>query len=486
MKTLRIGHFVLICFTLLTGCTRFWDVHPNKEIYSPIDFSYYTVEEKKGQYGSFLKDSASVSFSIVEKDTSLKYGLLAFYDSLSPGLLIKKNLISGPFEFYKALADPSPSSRKLVRKADVKINPIKGQFIYFVLVGYTKDSTISYYSQGYIRVQISPWTHFTDLTGFSTQYQVRLFSANNKLQYVKYTIESMFFYEYDSLANNWIEKGKLSSRLCTYTDCNANQAAGKSVTNIPLIYFRNNQYHILVNTFALGAPNYKYATGEIILDQDFKFKAYSEFSYSVTPLNYHLADLQSDTLRLLYRQPNIRTRGGIEFGESDLSGFYRYPADATARTYYPITDELNPTGIFMLIGSKLLVTAPVQKTFSVVDLSRGQFKTEPSIPYPSTDLIWQPDAQARRFVVIPEGNQAYLMNNNLNLYRITFSSPTTLAFTDQGLSWFPANSPTAFNQGFLYKGKLIYLVNDYQLWSLDPNRLSGGIVTPDAVSVVRF
>lgn len=490
-KLLQFTLLALALLSVMSSCNQLFDVPP-RDIYSPIELGTATASYALSPYkylnvhgdttSEGIKNSA-VRFAI--KDTTLKYGAVLFYDSLSAHNLVKNGLLAGVPEFYPAGRDRKPSEKTV----NLKIDPLKGQFQYIVPVGYNKDSTRIYTAKGYVRIKISPWTRIKDLEFYSTlQYRVKLFQGNGKLGYLKYDQLQIYSYELDPSSYKWISKSNFAANVCK-GGCPSRSGSSipiekDVVTFVENAYFYNKQYHFIVNTYALSDLPFRYRIGEVLTDQNLAFSGHQELAYSTQPLSFYASDFQRDTLRFLYERPNVTTRPNpLNNNPIDYtvpSGGFRPPAGSY--TIWPVSESLVDPTISLFIGQKLVINSGVSPSrFTVFDLSKGQFKNVGTANFTG---VWTPAAP--RLITIADGNQAYLVNSNLNLYRVTVKPDNTPVFQNFYSEWFPGNSANAISQGILYQNKLLFLVNDYQLWEFDPNQLTIDFSRPGAVTIVSL
>lgn len=484
-KLLHFSVLALTLFWVMSGCNKLFDVPP-KGIYSPIQLGQTKVSYTLDSY-NFLQANGDTTQELIKnstlrfpvKDTTLKYGAVLFYDSLSAYQLVKTGIMTGGAEFYTT-DQISTRTEKIVK---VRIDPIKGQFQYIVPVGYSKDSTKIYAAQGFVRTKISPWTRLKDLDFYSTQqYRVKLFQGNGRLCYLKYDQVQMDTYELDPTVARWVSKSSFPVNVCK-SGCSGSSYISNSgssiVVDVENAYYSNNQYHLIAKTFSLEDQYYKNRFHDLLLDQQFKYLSQNVLDYSSKDLKFHCSDFQKDTLRLLYNRPDYTTRP--QFPPLDLTilaGFYKPATGSTTR--WPITESLVGPTISMFIGQKLVINSEAsQSRFVVFDLSKGQFNRVRSVDFTG---VWTPGNT--RLITIADGNQAYLLNSNLNLLKVTVPVLNVPVFENFYRDWFPGNSANAITQGILYQGKLVFLVNDYQLWEFDPNQLSINFNRPGAVTIV--
>ena len=470
MKNLFIPIALLVLGVgCLSSCSTLFDVAP-KTIYSPIDLSKTSLKQFFGKYRE-PTDSATVTFTV--NDPALTYGMVVFYDSISTINLIKKNQLSGTFDFYPAgTSAGSPSTQT----AKAKINPIKSkeQFQYFVPIGYTKDSTKIYYAQGYVRMKISPWTHFTDLPGYSTQYAILLFQVDDTLAYVKYNANSqdfIFLYEYDFSKKTWITKGKTQNEFCKGGCTYMNTPYQQRVDYIFKGYYVNNTYHLIADISSTLSGNLKYRSGEIILDQNFNYKTIDSTSNSSVSGNYiYVTDIQNDTLRVIYTFSN---ENKILF----TAGYYTN-IQSGIRSVYTADENITLPYVSLVIKNKLLVNSYSKgNTFTVYDLNKGQIKKINTVTYTDQAKVWAPTDRVTNLIGFSNGDYGYILNNNLNLYKVTINEKNEPVFSNFYATWFPSNSYFGISQGLLYKDKanktqLIFLVNENELWSFDPEKIA--------------
>ncbi len=475
------------CIGLLSSCNRLFEVEP-RGIYSPIELGAikvsYTLDPYKylNVYGDTIRESiknSTLRFSV--NDTTLKYGAVLFYDSLSAYRLVKNGVLTGVPEFYSA----ERISSRTEKTVKVRIDPIKGQFQYIVPVGYSKDSTRIYAAQGFVQTKISPWTRLKDLDFYSTrQYRIKLFQGNGRLAYLKYDQQQMDGYELDPVSSRWAGKFSFPVNVCK-SGCSGYSYSGSTnsfniLIDVETVFYGNSQYRIIAKGLSLG-DLYRYRIHELLLNQQFNYLSQSVLDYSSKEIRFYASDFQKDTLRLLYNRPDYTTRP--QFPPIDftiLSGFYKSTTGSLNR--WPITESLVDATISLFIGQKLVINSGAsQSKFTVFDLSKGQFRNVGTANFTG---VWTPASS--RLIAIADGNQAYLLNSNLNLYRVTVKPDNTPVFENFYANWFPGNSANAISQGVLYQGKLLFLVNDYQLWEFDPSQLTIDFNRPGAVAIVSL
>lgn len=493
MKTRFIWLLVLVNSMLLSGCSRLFEVPP-KTIYSPIELNAKLTPVK-------LSESVC-KVRFIGSNPNLRYGALLFYDSLAASSFIRERKTVGRVQVVTGVRSSSAMPNEFITDT-IRFDNTRGQYLYITPIAYTSEDSLAiwnrldfnkaYSSQGYIRLKISPWTYVTDLPGPAFEKTPVLFPVGNKLFCIKYEgyfayrSDIIYGYELDAASGQWTEKGKFQNKYCQVcvnpVPTDPSQAPTiRYITGINSAYFANNEYHLLVNTWRTGGTGLlRHGIGEVITDQNFASKALNINFEHFQSSYYSLADVQSDRAVIIRNSPTSQPTGNAY-----LTAGYSTTLSTNKSAFYNTKESISPS-VACVVSNKLIAnSSELVNTFSVYDLDDVGLKKLTTVAYADRNKLWIPTDVTNRVLSISKGDHAFLLNNLLNIYRVTLNTKNEPVFTSIYSGWFPANSATAFNQGIVIGDVLWFLVNSDELWTINPNQLTIDFTRPGAVSIVTL
>lgn len=487
-KLLQFTPLALTLCWSLSGCNKLFDVPP-REIYSPIELDGKLLPQKISE--------AVCKVRFVGNDATLTYGALVFYDSLAAASFVQERKTVGRVQFVTAIRSSTATANQFISDT-IKFDNTKGQYLYITPLAYRSEDSLAirtqqdyrkaFSSQGYIRLKISPWTHVTDLPGPTLGFTPVLFPIKNNLFCIKYDSfsksDTIYSYEFDPTTIKWTGKGRFQNELCQ-GKCQSRDPTRPTrlyITGINNAYFANNEYHLFVNTYLAGDGFLqRYGIGEVITDQNFAYKTTSSFLNNVLPSYYSLINVQDDRAIAIRNSLNSQPTGNPY-----LTGGYSTTLSTNKSTFYNTKEVISPT-VACVISNKLVANASdFVNTFSVYDLDDQGLKKLSTVSYSDRNKLWLPSDVASRTLAVSQGDHAYLLNNLLNIYRLTLNTKNEPVFTSIYTGWFPATSPTAFNRGVIIGDTLWFLVNNYELWTINPNQITIDFNRPGAVTIVSL
>ena len=238
-------------------------------------------------------------------------------------------------------------------------------------------------------------------------------------------------------------------------------------------YYANNQYYLLASLFQSGESTR--TLGNIIINKDFTYKNFTSYTAFISPsfgiATYSLIDIQTDRALVICRSPNTDRASYIN-GKSEVTRISQTIFSTSNLIQYASIDETFTPTIACVISNTLVANSRAQvNMFRVYDLADINLKRKDSVSYSGRNQIWDAPGISTNVLAISEGDHAFVLNNLLNIYKVTLNTVHKPVFTNIYTGWFPAVSATAINKGFAFKGSLWFLVNNYELWKINPDQL---------------
>ena len=82
------------------------------------------------------------------------------------------------------------------------------------------------------------------------------------------------------------------------------------------------------------------------------------------------------------------------------------------------------------------------------------------------------------FISLSDDSQGYVITQNQVIYKVILNKTTSNGqkkdypiFQNIYKGWFPSSGFTSISQSIMYKHQLVFLLNNYEVWSLNPNEL---------------
>jgi hypothetical protein len=427
MKLLIYFLFASLFLLLVNeGCSRWFEVSP-KEIYSPID-----LNDQVDLKTTSVRDIYGCVLSFTGKDTTLKYGVLLFYDSLASITFIKKQLRTTPTESIRT----RKSGDKTYTSDTIHFDLTKGEFMYLVPFGYDRKDSISRVltAQGCIKVRISPWVYLTNIPGTYIRNKARIYENNGQINCLKIDNESVTNYEYKN--QQWATTGKFKNESCQGFKFNAITYPFKA-TEIYSVFMVNGRYHVLVNLKAdvPDEKSLKYSLSLLTLDKDFALIDCQSIVQMSNRNAEVLTSFTDDKNLYLITRTEVIECFQIPFAKPSVNKItIKNTVDASK--LYVWTNNSAISSIKPTINSGSIYYQTDQQTI--------HFKLNSSI---------HPD------VFLNKG-QGFLALNNVKVVNDVVTTTMSEIYT----AWFPRGNSRYISHGFSGKDGIVLVISDYEVW----------------------
>lgn len=451
---------ITLFITALCSCKTYWDVEP-KEVYSPIDLSKGISISSVKKMGSI--DSVTIKFSIsdsIYKNNVLKFGVIVFYDSLFPKLLVNNNIVVKDSDKF---ISNSPKQGN-VQSVRVAFNPIGQPFAYILPFATDKTESIRLYSKNYIKLPISPWlpvlSFSSDIFALPENGKILILNdlGDNKLNSFEFDtdINSLKKTEKGSILLNLFED---STSLFVGHDLNGNRDAGNwHISDIKYTFFDGKSNHFIISAVTEYGIQ-PFAVGDLLLTEDFKINDFIIYKKGENDFDFVFSNYNNNKLESVFYDDKSCIVSTINISNNKVER------------------EYNLGKIISSIGSPIIQTAIKVENFVLLKLYGEPFLRKYNLNIqkngPTFENIQLPfliNDLTDKFISLMFNNSGYLINRNFNIYKFE-NVLNNIKATELLIDWIPGRSRYSISQGFLVNGKFYFVVDDTQLWSFDPAKM---------------
>jgi hypothetical protein len=464
---------IIACSVLLSGCKTLFDVVPTKAINFPIDLKKLTVGPLLDINKQPKPNLATISY--FSPDISLKYGVVAFYDSSSAIAFVRERKIIGAVQ-------PIPLSKITdVVSASVGFDNTRGQYLFITPFAYKSDNIQDsidiftkqnyskvFSSKGYVQLKISPWTYITGLPATTYDDGHVLLAVDGKLHLISFNLFEngpIYNYELDN-TNRWIPRGNFPNKFSVGS---ITGSTPRSILGLTNAYFFNNEYHLFATTYKTERNAYSITgSGEIVADQDFHYKSYEKFMDRFS--YYTFVNVQDNRIVALRQTPET------------ISPYTGYSTNLTTNKtlVYDITSlDFNKAMVIYhkTFGARFVAnTNGDPNTWNTYDLDNKDLKKLATKKFSESDRL---TSYGNLASTISQADHAFILNGLQNINKVEIFDLPGAAInqpwnSSRNLDWFPARAAYNLNGGFSFEGYIWFFVNKTELWKINLNKIFDG------------